>query len=273
MNFLEKTLASITSTIQTSLYAQDFSRKKGFLQSLDPRTKILMVVISLLAISLARKIEILLGLYILFLLIAVISQLAIKNFILRVWLFLPFFTGIIALPILFNILSPGPKIITIVNTPQFQLSITSVGISKASNLIFRVADSVSAGMLLILTTPWADILKALAVFRIPTVFILILGMTYRYIFILLTTVTDMMLARRSRLTGPALAGENHGWIGSSVGILFSKSFQQSDEVYLAMRSRGFCGEPKTLSVFRFRIIDGFTIIICIIIFTCILYFD
>ena len=56
-------------------------------------------------------------------------------------------------------------------------------------------------MLLVLTTPWNTLLKALSVLRVPDGFILILGMTYRYIYLLLTTLDDMLLSRKSRVVG------------------------------------------------------------------------
>jgi energy-coupling factor transporter ATP-binding protein EcfA2 len=45
------------------------------------------------------------------------------------------------------------------------------------------------------------VLKALRVLRVPVVFVVILAMTYRYVFVLLWTVHDMFEARQSRLVG------------------------------------------------------------------------
>ena len=50
-----------------------------------------------------------------------------------------------------------------------------------------------------LTTPWADLLKSLQALRVPQVFVLVLSMTYRYIFLFLHTVNGMFEARKSRV--------------------------------------------------------------------------
>ena len=73
------------------------------------------------------------------------------------------------------------------------------GLGAAGVFVLRVCVSVSLAILLILTTQWADILKSLRVFRVPSVFILILAMTYRYIFLFLHTANGMFLARKSRI--------------------------------------------------------------------------
>ncbi len=51
------------------------------------------------------------------------------------------------------------------------------------------------------TTPWADILKSLRALRVPQVFVLVLSMTYRYIFLFLHTANGILLARKSRIVG------------------------------------------------------------------------
>ena len=62
-----------------------------------------------------------------------------------------------------------------------------------------------------LTTPWADLLKSLRAIRVPQVFVLVLSMTYRYIFLFLHTTNGMFEARKSRVVaGPAAASSGAG---------------------------------------------------------------
>ena len=65
--------------------------------------------------------------------------------------------------------------------------------------VTRVGVSVSLAVLLVMTTPWADLLKSLRALRVPQVFVLVLSMTYRYIFLFLHTTNGMLLARKSRV--------------------------------------------------------------------------
>jgi cobalt ECF transporter T component CbiQ len=164
-------------------------------------------------------------------------------------LFIPFFTGIIALPALF--ITPGPVLAHL----PLGLVITQTGLTTALFLLLRVGTSVSFGVLLILTTPWNSVLKALGVLHLPAVIILILGMTYRYIHLLLNITNDMFLSRKSRLLRPLTGAENRQLIGATSGTLLSKSLHVSSEVYLAMQSRGFRDYPRTIDTFEMHPVD------------------
>jgi cobalt ECF transporter T component CbiQ len=172
-------------------------------------------------------------------------------FIKRVWLALPFFTGMIVLPALF--VTPGPAWMQL----PLGLTITSSGINTVLFLLLRVSTSVSLTLLLVLTTPWNTVLSALTVLRVPDVFILILGMTYRYIYLLLHTANDMFLSRKSRVVGQLNGDDERRMLGAISATLLSKSLNLSSEVYLAMQSRGFRGNMVTLRPFHMRRTDWF----------------
>ena len=65
----------------------------------------------------------------------------------------------------------------------------------------------------------------------------------------------MALARTSRLVGRAAAGEDRRFLGAAVATAFGKSQAASEQVYLAMISRGYSGEARTLSTWRLRRLD------------------
>jgi energy-coupling factor transporter transmembrane protein EcfT len=88
------------------------------------------------------------------------------------------------------------------------------------------------------------------VLRVPEGFILILGMTYRYIYLLLRTAEDMFLSRKSRVVGRMSSAEERRVLAASAGTLLNKSLHLSEEVYLAMQSRGYRGQARTLDTFR-----------------------
>jgi len=170
-------------------------------------------------------------------------------FVKRVWLFIPFFTGVIALPALF--VTPGPVLVHL----PLGVVITRTGFTTALFLLLRVGTSVSVAVLLVLTTPWNSVLKALGVLRLPAVIILILGMTYRYIHLLLHLTNDMFLSRKSRLLRRMNGPEERRLIAATSGTLLNKSLQVSSEVYLAMQSRGFRNYPRTLDTFKMHKVD------------------
>jgi energy-coupling factor transporter transmembrane protein EcfT len=110
-------------------------------------------------------------------------------------------------------------------------------------------------VLLVLTTPWNHVLKALRVLRVPVVLVAILGMTYRYLFLVLQSAHDMFESRRSRMVGALTGSERRKVAASSAGVLMSKTFDLSSEVYLAMQSRGYRGDITILDEFQVRSMD------------------
>jgi cobalt/nickel transport system permease protein len=105
-------------------------------------------------------------------------------------------------------------------------------------------------LLLVFTTPWTHILKALRIFHVPVVFVVALGMTFRYILLLLETAHEMFESRKSRTVGKMNSSEYRRLAASSGAVLLSKSFQLSSEVFLAMQARGFRGEVYVLDEFH-----------------------
>ena len=241
---LEGTLHNITETLERGLFAEEISLRPGLLQSLDARVKVVAVLALLIGVNLSHSLWVILGLYLLTFGLALASGIPADTFIRRVWLTLPFFTGILILPALF--ITPGPALVHL----PFGLIITHTGVITALFLLLRVSTSLSLTMLLILTTPWNTVLSALGVLRVPDVFILILGMTYRYIYLLLHVANDMFLSRKSRTVGTLTTAEARRTLASVSATLLSKSLNLSSEVYLAMQSRGFRGTIVTLKPFR-----------------------
>lgn len=255
--FFEKTLADITGVLEQTLFAEELARQNGLLQSLDPRAKLIGALALLLAISLSQNLLIILALYLLTLPVAAASRVPMGFYFKRVWIFMPFFTGIVALPALFSPFSPGAPVITLIDSasPKIFLAITQPGVITAAFLLLRVGASVSIAVLLVLTTRWAILLKALRVLRVPQAFVLILGMTYRYIYVLLHAANNIFLARQSRVVGRVSAADNRRWLMASIGTLFAKSYELSDQVYLAMLSRGFRGEAMLMESMVWRMAD------------------
>lgn len=243
---IERTLAGISEALENTLFTEDIARRPGLLQALDARVKVLAIIALLLAVSISHSLAVIAALYLFAFFLAWRSQVPLGLFVKRVWLFLPFFTGIVVLPVLF--ITPGPPLFTVLPG----LSVTRTGLQAALFLILRVGTSVSYAILLILTTPWATLLKALSVLRVPDAVIVVLGMTHRYIFLLLHTANEMFLARQSRIVGRMQPAAQRHWIAATMGVLLGKSFHLSNEVYLAMLSRGLRSTPRTLEPFRLR---------------------
>lgn len=265
VSVIQRTLQGISGTLKESIFTEQVASRPGLLQGMDPRAKALALLGLLVAAALVRSWQILLVMYLLALTLAGMSNISILFFIKRVWLFIPIFAGIIVVPSLFNVFRAGDPLWVIWDFGQevtfgpwslgTSLAITKQGLEGAVLLVMRVAVSVSLAVLLALTTRWADLLKALRVFFVPRIFILILSMTYRYIFLLLDVASDMFTARTSRMVGPSSPKEDRRFVASSMGTLLGKSHAMSEEIYSAMVSRGYNGEPMSTHRFHMRLAD------------------
>jgi cobalt/nickel transport system permease protein len=245
-DFLSKNLSNITHALESVISAEDLCRAPGLLQGLDARIKVLTVVLFIVVVGLVHSLPVLAGIFVLILALALLSKIPPGLFLRRILIFIPLFTAVIAIPALF--ITPGDPLATVGS----RVIITEQGARSAGLLILRVTDSLSFGILLVLTTRWTGILAALRWFHIPSVFVTVLGMTYRYIFLLLHTANSMFLARRSRSLGTFSARENRRWLGQALGTTIAKSHQLSEEVYLAMLSRGYRDEGLALNDLALR---------------------
>jgi cobalt/nickel transport system permease protein len=210
----------------------------------------------LVAISLVHSLPVLVLAYVCTLPLAWLSKLPLPFFIKRVWLFVPLFTGIVVLPATLNIVTPGEIVVPLGTWFGHPIGMTSQGLTSAALIVTRVATSISLVVLLTLTTSWTRLLAALRALFVPRIFILVLGMAYRYVFHLLTSVTDMYESRRARSAGsPSETQSGRAFVAATAGALFGKTHALSEEVHMAMVSRGYTGDARSMQAFRIRAID------------------
>jgi cobalt/nickel transport system permease protein len=250
MSFLERTLAGFLGAMEHALDAEELAKANGLLQRLDPRVKVVGLLLLIIAAATAHKLWVIGAVFVVALILATSSRVAPLLLAKRVWIPVLFFTGVIALPAPFVI--PGT---VIGHVPIIGWAFTAQGLRSASYLISRVETASTLSVLLILCTPWTRVLKALRVLRVPVVIVVILGMAYRYIFLLLENACDMLEARRSRMVGKLPGPDRRRLAAASIGVLMSKTMQLSSDVYSAMLARGFRGEVYVLDDFRTAALD------------------
>lgn len=259
-SFVRKTLDGIFSFFQESFETERFSSRPGLLQSLDPRAKLVSILVLVFALSLTKDLRILLAVYLMELLLSYASKIEVSFFIKRVWLFIPLFTGIIAIPMIFNVFLPGELLVPVftlgpgahigpVGLPE-SIYITKQGVQAAAIFTLRVAVSVSAVVLLFLTTQQRVLFKSLRSIGIPKVYVLTLEMAYRYIFLLMDLIREMYVAKKARTIKSRSTFEEQKWVGGRIGYVLMRSLGISERVHMAMISRGFSGEVKTLQEFH-----------------------
>ena len=247
-DFIEKTLHRLAESMEQAARAEDSSAAAGFLQRVDPRVKLLGLLGLIFAAAASQKLSVTAALFGTGLFFAGASR--VLGPIARLWAGVLLFTGAVVLPALF--LTPGHALFCI---PWVGWPVTDHGLQSALGLIARSETTATLAALLVLTTRWGHLLKALRVLRVPAIFVVLLGMTYRYIFVLLGIAHDFFEARRARTVGRLNDAQRRHMAASSAAVLLSKSVQLSGDVYDAMQARGFRGEIRTLDAFRMNRLD------------------
>jgi cobalt ECF transporter T component CbiQ len=242
--YIERTIASLVAASERAAISEQVAFSGGALQCVDPRVKVASLFALIVVVAASRRLSVIAALFAIAAVLAVASHVRMRRLAGWVWLPVLFFTGAIAAPAIF--LTPGHAI---------GFGITEQGLRAAAFLIGRAETASTLSALLVLTTPWPWVLKALRIFRCPMIVVAILGMTYRYIFVILQTALEMFEARQSRTVGVLPLAERRRLASSAAGVLLSKSVQMSGEVHQAMRSRGFRGEVHVLQDFRARAAD------------------
>jgi len=255
-SYVTKTLNRAANVMHQAIFAEDTAAQPGLLQRLDPRVKVVTLFGLLVAVSLVRNVSMLLVAYFATLLLARASRLSVVFFVKRVWLFVPIFTGIVVLPATLNLITNGDIVVPLGTWFGHEVGLTSQGLTSAALIVTRVATSISLVVLLTLTTSWTRLLAALRSLFVPRMFILVLGMAYRYLFHLLSSVVDMYTARRSRtVSGEGSVGSGRRFVAASAGALFGRTHALAEEVHMAMVSRGYTGDARALSAFRVQLLD------------------
>src|SRR5271165_7098633 len=258
--FIASTIVGFTRALSHALMSEEIARHRGLLQALDPRARVIGLFALVLAVTLSRRLTVVLAMFLVAVTIAALSGVSITLLARRVWLLALVFTGVIALPAIF--ITPGQTITTFAGGT---LRITAQGVATAVLLIARVETAVTFTTLLILCTPWTHVLKALRSFRVPQEVIAMLAMTHRYVFLLVETANQMHESRQSRTVGRLPGAEQRRIMTRTAGVLLSKSMELSNDVYLAMQSRGFQGDIRILPEFDMKASDyaGLLVFLCV----------
>ncbi|MEI6831781.1 MAG: cobalt ECF transporter T component CbiQ [Candidatus Omnitrophota bacterium] len=263
-NFIQRTLIGALSFLKDSLFAEEHALKNGFLQSLDPRVKTLTFALFIILVLLSKSINVVLGLYFLCILLASVSKINLGFFLKRTWLFIPLFSLFIALPALFSVFTPGESLFSL-QFCSITFVITRPGVFAAILFVLRVATSVSFIVLLSITTKHFELLKVLRIFGIPQIFTMVLGICYRYIYLFIGIIENTYLAIKSRVGNITHYKRGQHIVAWNITSLWLRSYQLNEDVYKAMLSRGYSGEPIVLDSFKTRFKDWLWLVLVIVI--------
>lgn len=234
---VERTVDGLLHAMERAVSAEGGAATPGWMQRLDPRVKLASLMALVAAVALSQRADVIAALLGTGVALALASRVPLPALLSGVSLAAVGFSFALAVPAIF--LTPGRAVATM---PLVGWTITAQGLTSAGYLVLRAAAASTFGFLLVVTTRWTHVLKALRAFRVPVVFVAVLAMTYRYVLLLLESAHEMFVARRSRMVGRLTAADRRRAVTQSAGVLLAKSLNLSNEVFLAMQARGFRGE-------------------------------
>ncbi|HEX75137.1 MAG TPA: cobalt ECF transporter T component CbiQ [Dehalococcoidia bacterium] len=235
-------------------FIDQYSGLDSLIHRLDPRTKFITSLAFIVAVVLtpASNWRVFAFYFCLIAVLLVISKLpplyvlkrslVIFPFVLMIAIFIPFFKQ--------------GEVAGSYNIWLWQVSVTYSGLLILANVVVKAWLCILSLILLSSATKLADLLKGLKQLGVPRVIILILSFMYRYVFVLVDEVMRMRQARDSRNFGGNRLYQLRT-IGNMVGTLFIRSYERGERVYVAMLSRGFDGEVRTLHKLSFRQVDAY----------------
>lgn len=259
LSFLEKGLAGVAGIIRTAYAQWEKANGDSWYHRLDARVKLLFLLSAVIVASSRHTIAAQATMLVSTMLIAWSSGIGIAAFVKRTAALAAFFGFFVSAPAMLNVIVPGDVVVPfktfekaydiwIYHVPR-TVGLTAQGIRSCIVITLRVANSVSLSLLLLSTTPFACIARSLRVLRVPDVVVLLLTLTYKYIFLFARTVEDLHLAKKSRLAAPVSDADARSWAAGSIAMLFRRTQRRCDDVYKAMLARGF-SDATTLSAER-----------------------
>ncbi len=131
---------------------------------------------------------------------------------------------------------------------------SQAGFTRFVTIFLKSWISIQSAILLTSTSPFNEILLAMRALHLPRIFVEVIGLMWRYLFLFRDESHKMLQARSSRSSESrdkkSKSGGTLWWrgrvTGGMAGSLFIRSLERSNRIYHAMLARGYNGEFQTL---------------------------
>lgn len=125
------------------------------------------------------------------------------------------------------------------------VSLSEPGLVTGVTILVKSLLGLGASVVLLATTPPAELLAGLERLRVPRVLVAIAGFMVRYLDVLVDDARRTRIARLSRADDPRWLWQARG-VAAGAGTLFVRSFERGERVHLAMLARGYDGTMPAL---------------------------
>jgi cobalt/nickel transport system permease protein len=129
------------------------------------------------------------------------------------------------------------------------------GLRLSLLLTTKAVAMATLALVLFTTAPWNDTLKAAHALWVPGLLVQLIGMTYRYAFLLAGELGRIRVALRARGYRNRPTAHSYRTVGHVAGTLLVRGHERSERVAHAMNARGFDGRYRSLTDFRTRPAD------------------
>ncbi len=232
-----QSLRDLIEGAESLVYVEDLSGKHGLLQAINPLAKLAVIVFMIVASIFISSLSYLALICLIPFILSFASKIPIKYLISRTF-FIPAFAAIISLPILF--LTAGHPIFES-HIGALSVTVTSEGLQRMLVFSVRVWFCVASLILLVLSTGFDKILKLLSSLRVPSVIVQLFSLTYRYFFVSVHEAQSVLIAKEARtyIHRRTINLQALKDLGAILATLFIRTYERSERVYMAMKSRGF----------------------------------
>jgi cobalt/nickel transport system permease protein len=244
-------------------FIDKYSERDSFLHRLDPRTKIISFLgfIVVIVLTPPHNFSIFAQYALIITALIILSYIPLLFILKRVLLVIPF---VITIILFIPFFKQGQTVLTL-NLYLLKLRITYEGLLISWNVLSKAVYSVILLTLLTSTTRFTVLLKGLEVLKVPKALLILVSFMYRYLFVLIDEAERMQRARNARWFGGYIIRQIK-LLGNMIALLFIRSYERSERVYLSMRSRGFDGNIRLMHNLKLNLQDaGFIIIILLLI--------
>jgi cobalt/nickel transport system permease protein len=212
--------------------------REGPLHRINPWTKVGTVGALVIAVTVVDTLALLAGLYGAMLVVYGIAGLPYSRLV--YWYTLPLlFIVSVAGPLAF--LEPGTPIGGALQTPLGGLSVTWAGVALFSELTCRSLTVVTFVLTASMTTRYADVVYLLGRL-LPRPVDQIALLTYRFTFIMIETLEDLVKAALSRGANFSEFWSNKRLYARILGMTMLSAIEQSERLVKSMEARGYDGD-------------------------------
>lgn len=283
LSFIDKTLKLSAKAFRAIFVQQEYSGAENFVNRTNPSVKLFALVYLVVIVSLVNDVIAQAFFSLLPFIVILFTKIGVYKFYKRIFLLSFFFGFLVAIPASLNIVTKGKIIFEIISLQEpvnfwiyhipANIGLTVEGCKIVLLLFLRVFNSISISLLIIYTTPFHELIKSLKIIKVPNSFLMIIMLTYKYIFIMTKTIEDTYSAIRSRLIGGVKNKVLRNIVSGRVYFIYKKSVINYETTYFAMLSRGYQGDVKIVLTKKFEMKDIIVLIITVIIGISLIFYD